>query len=410
MPRAEHTSTVEPNASLCPRSSSRRKLRALVAVASLVGVASSVVVTAEPVAANQISSDKAEASAITAKLQGIQAQEQTLSGQVEQADYQLSQIQSEISANQAKVQKDQAAVDRDLLQLRTEAIANYTSTGESNQATVMFSSNVNVSGIRSEYTSIANGNVTTVIDRLHSAQSQLQAAQATLKQQSSRAVATRDGLQSAESQSAALLSQYNATLNSVNAQIQTLVAAQQAAQQQAAAVAAKAAFAAQVTASQQAQARAQPQSQPGAQTLTGSAASGAGSGGGASPGSGPLPALAAGAAGAVQAAESQVGVAYVWGGETPGVAFDCSGLVQWAYAQVGISLPRTSGAQYGATVQIPLSSIQPGDLLFYGPAGSQHVAMYVGGGMMVEAPAPGLGVHITPVRTGAGFAGVGQVQ
>lgn len=406
MPRAEHISTVGPNASLRPRSPSRRKLRALLAVAWLVGVASSVVVTAEPAAANQISSDKAEASAISAKLQGIQAQEQALSGQVEQADYQLSQIQSEISANQAKVVKDQAAVDRDVLQLRTEAIASYTSSGESSQATVMFSSNVNVSGIRSEYTSIANGNVTTVIDRLHSAQSQLQAAQSTLKQQSSRAVATRDGLQSAENQSAALLSQYNATLNSVNSQIQTLVAAQQAAQQQAAAAAAKAAFTAQVAASQQAQAG----SQPRAQIPTGSAAGGAGGGGGPAPGSGPPPSLAGGAAGAVQAAESQLGVPYVWGGETPGVAFDCSGLVQWAYSQVGISLPRTSGAQFGATIQIPLSDIQPGDLLFYGPGGSQHVAMYVGGGMMIEAPAPGLGVHITPVRTGAGFAGVGRVQ
>jgi cell wall-associated NlpC family hydrolase len=114
-------------------------------------------------------------------------------------------------------------------------------------------------------------------------------------------------------------------------------------------------------------------------------------------------------AGAIQAAESQLGVPYVWGGETPGVGFDCSGLVQWSFAQAGISLPRTSGAQYGATTHIPLADIEPGDLLFYGADGSEHVAMYIGGGTMIEAPYTGAHVWETGVRTGDGFAGVGRV-
>ena len=121
------------------------------------------------------------------------------------------------------------------------------------------------------------------------------------------------------------------------------------------------------------------------------------------------PPVPPGATGAIEAARSQLGVPYVWGGETPGVGFDCSGLVQWAWAQAGVSLPRTSGAQFDATTQISLASIEPGDLLFYGPDGSDHVAMYVGGGMMIEAPETGQVVHITPVRTGGGFAGVGRV-
>jgi peptidoglycan DL-endopeptidase CwlO len=113
--------------------------------------------------------------------------------------------------------------------------------------------------------------------------------------------------------------------------------------------------------------------------------------------------------GAIQAAMSQRGVPYVWGGETPGVGFDCSGLVQWSFAQAGISLPRTSGAQYGATTHIPLADIQAGDLLFYGPGGSEHVAMYVGGGSMIEAPFTGASVWVTGVRTDSGFVGVGRV-
>ena len=99
---------------------------------------------------------------------------------------------------------------------------------------------------------------------------------------------------------------------------------------------------------------------------------------------------------------------YVWGGNTP-AGFDCSGLVQWAYAQVGISLPHYSGAQFDDTTQIPLADIEPGDLLFYGPGGDEHVAMYVGGGSMIEAPYTGASVWITGVRTGGDFAGVGRV-
>ncbi|MGO8872076.1 MAG: C40 family peptidase [Acidimicrobiales bacterium] len=367
--------------------------------------------TTRPASADQISDAKAEAAAITAKLQAIQGQEQTLSGQVQAADFQLSQLQGEIAANQAEVIKDQAEVDKDQAQLRVQAISDYTSSGTTNQVTQMFSSNVDVSDIRSEYSSIAAGNVTTTIDQLHTAQSKLQATQAALQQQTSQATVTRNGLQSSESQAASLASQYQGTLNSVNANIQKLVAEQQAAEAAAAQAAATAAFNAKVAAAQKAQAQAAEQTS--ANTGGGSNGSGSGSGGGG--GGGPAtvaaaaPPVAGGAGGAVQAAESQLGVPYVWGGETPGVGFDCSGLVQWSYAQAGIGLPRTSGAQYEATVHIPLADIEPGDLLFYGPDGSEHVAMYVGGGSMIEAPYTGATVHITGVRTGSDFAGVGRV-
>ena len=103
-----------------------------------------------------------------------------------------------------------------------------------------------------------------------------------------------------------------------------------------------------------------------------------------------------------------IGVPYVWGGSSP-AGFDCSGLVEWAYAQVGIGLPHYSGGQYDDTTHIPLADIEPGDLLFYGPGGSEHVAMYVGGGSMIEAPYTGATVHITGVRTDGGFVGVGRV-
>ena len=109
----------------------------------------------------------------------------------------------------------------------------------------------------------------------------------------------------------------------------------------------------------------------------------------------------------MQAAEREIGVPYVWAGASPS-GFDCSGLVAWSYAQVGISLPHFSGAQFASTTHISMADIAPGDLLFYGPGGSEHVAMYVGGGSMIEAPYTGSFVHITGVRTD-GLAGIGRV-
>ncbi|HEY1466231.1 MAG TPA: C40 family peptidase, partial [Acidimicrobiales bacterium] len=112
--------------------------------------------------------------------------------------------------------------------------------------------------------------------------------------------------------------------------------------------------------------------------------------------------------GAVAAAESQIGVPYAWGAESPGVAFDCSGLTAWAWGQAGVSLPHFSGAQFSDSTPVPVSNLQPGDLLFYGPGGSDHVAMYIGGGQMIEAPYTGASVWITAVRTGDGFVGAGR--
>jgi cell wall-associated NlpC family hydrolase len=380
----------------------------MVALASAIGIACAAISTSLPASADQISDAKAQAAAITAKLQGIQGQEQQLSGQVQAADYRLSKLQSQIAANKAEVTKDQAEVNKDQGQLRVQAISDYTSSGTSNQVTQMFSSSPNTSDVRSEYSSIATGNVTTTIDNLHTAQSRLEATQSALQQQSAQATSTRNNLQSSENQAASLAAQYQGTLNSVNANIQHLVAAQQAAQEAAQKRAATAAFNAKLAAAQRAQAQATAQS-------ASSGSSGGGSRGGSSGGStvsataASPPPVPSGVGGAIQAAESQIGVPYSWGGETPGVGFDCSGLVQWSYAQAGIGLPRTSGAQYAATVHIPLADIEPGDLLFYGPGGSEHVAMYIGGGSMIEAPQTGETVHITGVRTGGGFAGVGRV-
>jgi cell wall-associated NlpC family hydrolase len=110
---------------------------------------------------------------------------------------------------------------------------------------------------------------------------------------------------------------------------------------------------------------------------------------------------------AIAAAEQYIGVPYVWGGASRS-GVDCSGLVMLAYDAAGIYLPHYSGGQYDDTMRVPLVDIQPGDLLFYGYNGDEHVAMYVGGGQMIEAEMTGTTVHIVPVRLGYGFVGLGR--
>ena len=93
---------------------------------------------------------------------------------------------------------------------------------------------------------------------------------------------------------------------------------------------------------------------------------------------------------AVQAAYAVVGTQYVWGSSDPSVGLDCSGVTVYAWRQAGVSLPHPALAQYTSYPRIPLSAVQPGDLVYYGQFGP-HIAIHVGGGQIIHAssPAPG---------------------
>jgi len=98
----------------------------------------------------------------------------------------------------------------------------------------------------------------------------------------------------------------------------------------------------------------------------------------------------------VQAALTQVGSSYVWGGAAPG-GFDCSGLVMWAFQQAGISLPHSSQAQSQGGQPVALSDLQPGDVLtFYSDA--SHSGIYVGDGMVIHSSTYGVPVRVVPMN------------
>jgi cell wall-associated NlpC family hydrolase len=116
----------------------------------------------------------------------------------------------------------------------------------------------------------------------------------------------------------------------------------------------------------------------------------------------------------LSAAMSRKGMPYVWGAEGP-TSFDCSGLVQWSFAQAGVVMPRVAADQAMSGPAVPVSELQPGDLLFYhtdptAPGYISHVAIYLGNGWMIQAPQPGENVEVVPAAFGTEFAGAIRVS
>jgi len=98
---------------------------------------------------------------------------------------------------------------------------------------------------------------------------------------------------------------------------------------------------------------------------------------------------------ALRAALTQRGKPYVWGAAGPD-SYDCSGLIMWAFAQEGISLPHYTGSQWNSGMHVSRANLEPGDLVFFF-ADISHVGLYIGNGLMVDAPSTGQVVQVQPV-------------
>ncbi|MEV7087073.1 NlpC/P60 family protein [Streptomyces sp. NPDC093085] len=129
----------------------------------------------------------------------------------------------------------------------------------------------------------------------------------------------------------------------------------------------------------------------GAAGVTGTAGAPGAPGTAASPGG--TPSVAGGRA--VEFAVAQIGKPYEWGAEGPG-SYDCSGLTSQAWARAGVPIPRTSQDQWRDLARIPLRELRPGDLVVYFPEAT-HVALYLGNGLVVQAPRPGASVKVSPL-------------
>jgi cell wall-associated NlpC family hydrolase len=378
-----------------------RTLRALL-VALAVAIVPALAAVAR-VGADQISTLQAQANQIQQEITSDTQQIGILGQRYDLAMGEISQLNAQIASTKTQIAADQHRVNVARAHLRVVAINSYISEGTLGQSNPLFSGSQQAYTARLEYGKVATGNLDVVVANLHSAEVQLNAAEASLANQQAQAQTQANAAAQAEAAAQKQQTQLDAALSQVKGQIGVLVAQAQAA-----------AAAAEVARTQAALAAAQrSQSSQNSQNSQNSTSS---QGGSVPPVTSPPPPPSSGAGTAVSAAESQLGVPYVWGGTSPrgtpgdpSGGFDCSGLVMWAWAQAGVNLPHYSGAQFDDTTPVSISDMQPGDILFYGPGGDEHEAMYVGGGEMIEAPYTGAVVHITPIRLGYGFAGVHRV-
>ncbi len=332
----------------------------VVSTSSLPGLASA--------GASTISNERAKAAILYRQIQSINSRVGVLGQKYDEAHVKLEHFNNQIKNTKNVVASIESNVVKGTAQLRQDAIFAYVTNGVAASNNPLFSNHGADIGATNVYNQLAEGNVATTLANLKNYKIQLTKERWILANEDRQAAAAERSAARAFHEAQALQHSLNSTLHQVKGTIATFIA-----QQQAAAAAKSRA------------------SLSGARPIPGF----------------PAPPPNQRAAIAIRAAESYLGVPYVWGGASRrGV--DCSGLIMLAYEAAGIFFPHYSGAQFADTIRVPLWNLEPGDLLFYGYNGDEHVSMYIGHGEMIEAPSTGYTVHITPVRLGYGFAGAGR--
>jgi cell wall-associated NlpC family hydrolase len=358
---------------------------------------------------SQITATESQVANLEATISNQQQQSATLDAQYLAAQVKVAQVQAALAATKQQLVETRAQVKVDKTRLAQDAVYAYVDDVPANEADTLFVNSPTSADSRAQYQIAAVGNVTLAVDALATQEAKLSdttALEQTQEQQATNALNQVQALQVANQQAAAAA---QATLNQVKGALAVEVSQYAVAQAQA-----EAAYAAAHPSNAGAAAKSATQDASVAVALGGAgaasaaaAANQAAAAGGAPSASGSTSGTSAGEE-AVTAAESQLGVPYVWGGESPGHGFDCSGLTQWSWAQAGVSIPRTAAEQANAVASVPLNSLEPGDLLFYynldGDNEIDHVVMYVGSGpygsqTIIQAPYTGSEVQYAPLYT-----------
>jgi peptidoglycan DL-endopeptidase CwlO len=378
--------------------------------------------TAPPAAApSSISQAQSQVSELESQISSQNDRVGALSEQYDQATVELGQVQSQITAAETALATDRRHLASERHRLQLDAINAYIYDAPTNDVSSLFSSSSDQSVLHDQYQKTAIGNVNADVKALDDTERQWEQTDAVLQtrehQEAQRTLEVQEEQQAAQAANNTLES----TLSTVKGQLAQLVAQQAAeeAQAEAAAAAAAASEEAREQAAQQALQAAQVAQTLGDQNASldatdaaNQAAESAGSGGSVGDGS-PEAASGAGAI-AVQAAESYLGVPYVWGGASS-TGVDCSGLTMLAWEAAGVYLTHSAALQYQESTPIPLDQVQPGDLLFYfnldGDDMIDHVVMYVGSGpygadTIIQAAHTGTVVSFDPIFYG-GLYGAG---
>ncbi len=300
----------------------------------------------------------------------------------------------EIAASQARVD-EMSAVLGNVQSLLTEIAVKQFTSGDSMALSPIFSnaSTYGAAGERSALATLALDNGEGNVDDLQSIVDDLAAEQASLARKEQEATQLIATLEAKQVEMAGLEENYLARYAKAERELgQAKLRAAEAAREAAAAAKAQRQRAAEAASAATAATAAAARTAAAAPRGSGAAPPAA-----APRYTGAVPEVSGSAGIAVSAAYGQIGVPYVAFKASPDVGFDCSGLTQWVWGRAGVSLPHQSGRQFATTANVPQDQVQPGDLIFYYTPIS-HVGIYVGGGQMIHAPAPGKTVSLTTVN------------
>lgn len=348
----------------------RAWLRCGLAVLGAATIASATVTIVPSVAgASSLSVDQARAKVLYNQIVSMNNRVDSLGQKYDQARINLQHITNVIANTKIIVAAIERNVAKGNTQLRQDAVFAYVTNGAAASTNPLFSSRASTIGATNVYSQLAQGNISSTLAGLKSSKIRLTQERALLNAEERRAAGAAAVASRALNEARGLQASLQRALNQVKGAIAGYIAAQEAAAARKAAGTIRA-------------------SQP-------------------SSGGYPAPPPNSRANVAIRAALTYIGVPYVWGGASRS-GVDCSGLIMLAYAAAGIFFPHYSGGQYADTVRVPLWDLRPGDLLFYGWHGDQHVSMYLGNHQMIEAETTGTRVHITGVRLGYDFAGAGR--
>ncbi len=306
---------------------------------------------------------------LESKLANEQRTSAALSQRFDAVQGRLASLDARITTLKRRLDATRHRVAATGLQLRSDAVLAYVYGSSDAQALALFTQNASQADARSVYEQTVIGDVSAV-ERSYQAQvSALLADRRNLRSQRSDIARARAEAVKLVYQNHLLAVQTNTQLRSMSRTLRHLVL--------------EAAIAAARRAAREAQQAAAEGAAGVAGELGGSQGTTAATQGFSGSISGSSRGSRAGIA-AFAAAQTQIGIPYVWGGESPGVGFDCSGLTQWAWSKAGVSIPRTAASQWYSLPHVRLTALQPGDLLFYwnldGDNAVDHVVMYGGSG------------------------------
>ena len=338
-----------------------------------------------------IDDKRAEAQQLQSEIDANGAQLDALSERYNGAQYRFEQAQAAAAEAQQKLDATTAEVAHLRTLVNERGAELYRGAGQGPTSLDVSSANSLISS--SKYGALAAKHDTKLLDELRRAERTLRDQQAQAEQAQADAQDEQRAITNAQAGVEAANAKQEQLLSQVNGEIAQLIAEEQARKEAAALAAAQQRYVDAAAASAAAPA---PSSGSGTGAGTNTSRS---SGGGSGPAPAPsanVPVNGGGASAAIAYARSQLGKPYCYAGAGP-ACFDCSGLTMRAWGAAGVSMPHYSGAQYSMFPHVPLNAIQPGDLVFWGPGGSEHVGLYIGGGQMIAAPHTGDVVKIQAV-------------